>query len=320
MSDLISFSLYDSDGLPYTGATPVFLKYVDKNGNARAQPTITRIKTNIYGFQPTDADVLAGVAWATDSGSASVPQYTAGAIFQSAAQFDVMLFLNNDGTLWTGAAPTIGTYCNFQGVDQTPASLVALATYLYAIIPNSTDQANGVFWRVDAPVDAIPSYFDDRFVTASQIAVSGLTSRRTIIEEARLILGAVAPARDAAALFLPHKTNQPFEKSPISKRDGFEVTMKEPTLTDGFGIYGQKEGEFMMVVKLGHAPFGTDEERMNFVADDIEKVSDIFEANPWDTGTQAVWFDSAETNRQDPNWWITEMHFRISYTGPLALS
>lgn len=143
------------------------------------------------------------------------------------------------------------------------------------------------------------------------------TTVKALVVAARAKLAAVVVSRSVSDLFLEHKTSQPFEKSPISKRDGFEIVAQDIVLLSGFGVTGQKEGQFTMTVKLGHAPFGTDDERENYRMLDITRISDIFEAYAWPDGIQACWYEREEVNKDQANWWVTKLFFRFVYTGDI---
>lgn len=143
------------------------------------------------------------------------------------------------------------------------------------------------------------------------------TSVKALVVAARAKLATVATSRDNTEFFLEHKTSNPFEKSPISKRDGFEIVAQDVVLLSGFGLTGQKEGQFSMVVKVGHAPFGTDDTRENYRMQDITRVADIFESFAWPAGIQACWYEREEVNKDQANWWVTKMFFRLVYMGDI---
>lgn len=136
------------------------------------------------------------------------------------------------------------------------------------------------------------------------------------MDAARALIGTLAPASIPASTFLEHTTNQPFDKSPIRGRNGFEVVARKPEITEVFGVAFFKEARFTMVVRVGHAPFSDDGARENFTADDINHIADRLEdPSVWGpTGIQQCFFDGAgDTDKRDPNWWITELFFRIIY-------
>lgn len=141
-----------------------------------------------------------------------------------------------------------------------------------------------------------------------------MTTPALIMSSARAYIATLAPSRDASRLFLEHTTNTPFEDSPVAGADGFEVVEDRPILTQGFGT-GAKEGQFHMVVKVGHSPFTTDKLRERDVANDIERLADLLEFHTWPTGTMAVFFEEAATDKQRANWWISTLKFRVLYTG-----
>lgn len=143
------------------------------------------------------------------------------------------------------------------------------------------------------------------------------TSIKDILVAARGKIATIATSRDVAVSYLEHKTNQPFDAAPIAARDGFEVVSREPILTSAWGLTGEKEGQFKMVVRLGHAAFNTDKERENLVAEDVERISDLLESFAFPLGTQIVLFEKAVTDKTKANWWLTEMFFSVVYVGTM---
>lgn len=142
-----------------------------------------------------------------------------------------------------------------------------------------------------------------------------MTTIRAILTAARGYVATLPTARSGAALFKEHVTNLPFETTPVAGADGFEIIEVEDTLTQGFGQDQVKEGQFFMLLKLGHAPWSIDKERDNLVADDVENLADKLERFVWPVGTMAVWYEGRTTDKSLSNWWITTMRFRIVYRG-----
>lgn len=143
------------------------------------------------------------------------------------------------------------------------------------------------------------------------------TTAKDIIIAARAKLATMAPSRDASSFFIEHKTNQPFEKTPISKRDGFEIVAINKRLTTAFGTTGIKEEEIHLIVKLGHAPFAKDYEREENMSRDIDRISDVFEGYAWPSGVEAVWFDNAVIDKTEPSWWVTQIIFRVLFNSAI---
>jgi len=137
------------------------------------------------------------------------------------------------------------------------------------------------------------------------------TTPDAICVAARAKLATVATNRDAASLFIEHKTNQPFDTAPVGKVEAFEIINTRKTLLHAFGTTGIKEEQFYMVVRLGHGPFGKDYQRETYVSRDVDRIADIFEAYAFPVGTLGVWYEDAITNKGNPNWWVTELFFRV---------
>lgn len=133
----------------------------------------------------------------------------------------------------------------------------------------------------------------------------------SIMDQMRVVVAATPTTRDATVNFLEHTTNQPFDDTPASEADGFEVVERKYHITQGFGIYKSKEWEAHLFLRIGHFPAGTDRVRDDYLAGDIQRLSDILESATWPNGTSAVWYEGSETNKKNPNWWLSELDFRV---------
>ncbi len=140
-----------------------------------------------------------------------------------------------------------------------------------------------------------------------------MTSMRAVLTAGRAKVATIALSRDASKTWKEHTTNTPFAKSPLSTGDGFELVPIDDTFTQGFGVEQIEEGQFFMMLRLGHGPYSIDKERDNLVADDVKRLGDRLEAFTWPVGVMAVWYEGRTTNKENPNWWVTEMRFRVMY-------
>jgi hypothetical protein len=157
MASKVSFALYDASATPLVGVVPTFVHYMDRLGNARAQPVIVEIGGGLYGFQPTTADEMAGTVFLIDSGSVlAAPRYHSGAIYAAGSNF-LAWHLELDGVLWTGAAPTVGIWRDFSGGALPSPTITSHTTYLFSITPSVT-ALQGTAYRIDSPLTAEPPY------------------------------------------------------------------------------------------------------------------------------------------------------------------
>lgn len=138
-----------------------------------------------------------------------------------------------------------------------------------------------------------------------------------ILDEARSIMAATATSRDRTKKYTAHKTGQAFADAPISKGEGFEVVARNAILTEAFGRFEVREGEFRMVVRVGQTPGSGDDTRENFMQADVARIADIFEAHAWRAGVQGVWYEGADINKDNPNWWMVEIAFRVVHYGKI---
>jgi hypothetical protein len=162
MADARSLTVRDSTGAAVTvGVTLV--EYRDRAGAARTPPAITHVGAGKWVFVPTDDDETTGTVALVDCGANNLPRRGSVAIHLSdnSNQFWAVHVENPDGTLWAGAAPTVGQYVEADGDARTPPSVVAVAgAYLYAVTPSAADLAAGVEGRIDLPAGASGAYFD----------------------------------------------------------------------------------------------------------------------------------------------------------------
>lgn len=142
-----------------------------------------------------------------------------------------------------------------------------------------------------------------------------------IFTEIRSVIASMAPTDGLVANFLEHLTNDPFPSSPLSGAHGFHVESDRLEHIQAFGRTGDKECELFARVLLGHAPYGVEGVMDNNVSRDIERIADVLSMRAWSTaGVQAVWFESQNINKDDPNWWISTLSFRIIFTGAISTS
>ena len=168
MASLVTWSLYNDAGVPLTGATIGssgihFVDYCDRNGTGRAQPTIQEFGGGVYGFTSGPDDDRVGTLYLIANGTANPARYS-GRVTTDAQPFAAWHLEDNAGALWTGAAPTIGSYTSPQG-SRTPPTLVAVRTYLFAVTPTAADLAVGATMRADSPAGANPSYFQQTLLS-----------------------------------------------------------------------------------------------------------------------------------------------------------
>ena len=81
MASLVTWSLYTDAGTPLTGATIGssgihFVDYCDRNGTARAQPTIQEFGGGVYGFTSGPDDDRVGTLYLIANGTANPARYS----------------------------------------------------------------------------------------------------------------------------------------------------------------------------------------------------------------------------------------------------
>lgn len=158
--DLISFQIYSAGGAANPSATPIFLVYVDRSGDARTSPDIVHVANGVFGFSPTNADVTTGISWIISTGYS--PKYYFGSISSSDNLFQTCMFQNGAGTLIdiSGTPPTLAFYKDRLGVDLAPPVIVnTYGGYLWTISPPESDILAGVVLDIVAPAGSYPAHF-----------------------------------------------------------------------------------------------------------------------------------------------------------------
>jgi hypothetical protein len=149
-----------------------FIDYRDHaTGAARTPPAaIVDLGGGQYGFEASDLDGSVGTAWLVDNGVDTLPRRTAGAVHAGGDPFSVWHLEDNDGELWTGAAPTITEYSNGT-IPVTSPGVVAITTYLFSVSPSTADLVTGVTFLATSPAGAAPEFFQDTVTPAVPVPV-----------------------------------------------------------------------------------------------------------------------------------------------------
>ena len=162
MADARDFLVLDSTGAPLTGAAGSMSAIArDVTGATRTPPSITEPTPGTYRVTPSDADETAGTVVLVDTGAGNLPRRVAIACFRSdnSNQFWAFVVENPDGTVWTGAAPTVGSYASSAGA-RTPPTLGAVAgAYLFVAVPTAGDVTADAAIRIDGPAGSAQPYW-----------------------------------------------------------------------------------------------------------------------------------------------------------------
>ena len=209
MADVREFSVYDAAGAPddtldVSSAAALVVVFKDKSGNNRSiLPTFSNAGGGKYAVTVSDSDESTGCVLLIDCGAAYSPRYHSFAIHKAdnSNQFWAGHTLAADGSLWTGAQSTVGSYTNSAGGGRTSPSLLTLATYLWCATPSAADIAAESVIRVDSAAGAIPSYWTGSTVPITQLGppniapTPGLSPVQLAVTSLRRYLLANLPAR-----------------------------------------------------------------------------------------------------------------------------
>lgn len=155
---MITFTLYDADGVPLSGASPSLLAYVDGAGQAHEPPSIEDIGGGMYAFTPEPER-----AYLIDGGEDASPRYLAG----STGALVAVAFYGAEGAPWEGEPPTFDHY------DGEPPELVQLATGLWGWVPTIGDRRARASYRIAAPEGAEPAYYTGSVPGVPPVGVAG---------------------------------------------------------------------------------------------------------------------------------------------------
>lgn len=313
------------NGVPDPLAVPVILHYKTRGGASRSAPPLVSLGNGAWSINPTDDDRAIGIVLLVDNGLGSDRRYLCKALYGDSNSFIAWNLTNIDGTLYSGVGTPAFTLWNNAtngvGIVPSPTATPVVAPHLWQATPRLSDLAVGVGFQIANPSGATPAYLfgDLESVEAATIAAleaSGCTIEQ-ILDECRTLVAGSATSRDRTKRFIAHKSGQAFADSPISKTEAFEVVARQPTLTEAFGRFQVREGEFRMVVRIGQTPASGDDVRENLLQADISRLADILEAHTWRAGVQGVWYEGADINKDNPQWWMVELSFRVVYYGQI---
>ena len=172
MADARDFFVTGPTGTPLTGAAAGMSATArDVVGGVRSA-TVTEVGDGVYRVTPSDADEAVGTVVCVDTGAGNSPRRVVLACFKPdrTNQFWAVAVENPDGTVWTGSAPTVGSYRSSAGA-RTPPALVAVAgAWLFVAVPSAADVAADTEIRIDGPAGSAQPYWSagtDPYVTIS---------------------------------------------------------------------------------------------------------------------------------------------------------
>jgi hypothetical protein len=205
MADARPFLITDSTGAPLTGAAAGMTVLArDVVGGVRTPPAVTEVGEGVYQVQVTDADETAGTVVLVDTGAGNEPRRLVLTCYKAdgSNQFWAVCVEDPSGTLWAGAAPTIGSYRGKDGISRTPPAVVALAgAYLFAVVPTAADITADVEARIDGPAGSAQAYWNgstEPIPTLPVIAPStGMEGEAVVIRALREYLLAYLPGKVA---------------------------------------------------------------------------------------------------------------------------
>lgn len=165
MADARTFYVEDSTGAPLTGGAAGMSAIArDVTGAVRTAPTVTELGEGLYQVLPTDADETAGTVVLVDTGAGNEPRRVAIECHlpDNSNQFWALVVEDTVGAVWTGAAPTVGSYRDAAGASRTPPTLVAVAgAYLFVAVPTAADVTADTAIRIDGPAGSAQPYWSD---------------------------------------------------------------------------------------------------------------------------------------------------------------
>lgn len=114
--------------------------------------------------------------------------------------------------------------------------------------------------------------------------------------------------------------NLPFDSNAELRVETFNIKVRDDLDTQSFGLTGSYQGQFRMVVQLGTPVHNHDNARMLALRNDVKRIAHSVEAYAgYPAGTHAVFYESTSGTAEDatPQWWETEVVFRVIFLGLL---
>ncbi len=155
MANRLPFSILDADGNRETGAAS---GCTVSAWNARTLASRTAAPvfevTGGYVLAPTDDDELVGTVFLIDTGAGRRQRYVVCSSYTASSQFFGLLFTDDAGALWSGAAPTITAWSGATTPDvTTPGAGV------YVVVPSVADMVAEASGTLTAPAGARPDWY-----------------------------------------------------------------------------------------------------------------------------------------------------------------
>lgn len=141
----------------------------------------------------------------------------------------------------------------------------------------------------------------------------------TILAEFKLAVDAITLVRDPTKTWVAAPSSPKDPTSPAPK-DSFFCSLSALRSGPQFGRSGSKQNEMDVLVELNHAPIGDLNVIEAHVAAEMERVFEVLETRTWSTsGVEAVFLEPpARSNRVSATSFISELLFRVIYTGDIA--
>jgi hypothetical protein len=135
----------------------------DVTGATRTAPAIVELGSGVYRVVPTDADETAGTVVLVDTGAGNEPRRVVVECFKpdNSNQFWAVCVENADATVWTGTAPTVGSYRSNAGARTAPTLVAVEAAYLFVAVPTAGDVTADTAIRIDGPASSAQPYWTD---------------------------------------------------------------------------------------------------------------------------------------------------------------
>lgn len=241
MADALDFRV-KAGGVPLLGAGGSFSVIArDVAGAVRAAPAVVELADGVYRITPTTGDAEAGTVVHIDCGAGREPRRWTFAICKPdlSNQFWAVHVENPDGSAWSGAAPTVGSYRDGSGPRTPPALTAVEGAWLWVARPSTADIAADVEIVIIGPAgSAQPDWLGSTSPIANSGALPGggwLPGTPAPVPDgtAPYTFGRMAYTRQLKAL-LPPGTLYRLEPSSTLSRT-LEACADELTRVDGRG-------------------------------------------------------------------------------------
>lgn len=320
MANALPFGIFDEYGAPVTGAAAgcTVSAWNPRTLASRSAPAVVEVRPYVYEARFSDDDELVGTLALIDTGAGRSQRWVVLNSFQTVTQFFGCVLTNTAGdALWSGADPTLEW-------SRTPAPPVTKPTAgVFVVVPSYADILADASGRLVAATGAAPGSYSlgvDALPATPPAPAIVATTPAAIVAKVAECVSLISPKWAGAVTTWQAAKNLPFSEKAINRSEAFNIDVRDDSDTQSWGVSGSYVGQFRLVVRLGTPVHTYTFDRQQALLDDVKRIAHAVENyTGYPAGTQSLFYEptSGTEKQATPEWWETELVFRVVFIGEL---